>query len=321
MLSQKHEKSKSKNMLHQRNKHRQSYDFKTLCSTNPDLLQFVFVNKYNVETIDFSNPNAVKTLNKALLQHYYNIKYWEIPNNYLCPPIPGRADYIHNIADLLANINGGKIPMGNKILCLDIGTGANCIYPILGNSEYAWSFIASDIDVVALQSAKKIVESNLSLRGKIELKLQKNKSSFFHGIINIDDFVDITICNPPFHASQEEALTGTKRKLRNLNQPENKNTVLNFGGQSNELWCEGGEAGFVKNMIYESKKYSTNCMWFTTLVSKESNLKNIYSELKKLDVADVKIVNMGQGNKVSRLVAWTFLSCEQQKKWAKIKWK
>ena len=91
-----------KGNLHPRNLHRNRYDFEKLISTCPELNDFVSINKYGIETIDFSNPSAVKTLNKALLQTYYDIQNWEIPKNYLCPPIPGRADYIHYIADLLA---------------------------------------------------------------------------------------------------------------------------------------------------------------------------------------------------------------------------
>src|SRR5690606_24715537 len=116
-------------------------------------------------SIDFFNPQAVKALNKALLFYYYDIVYWDIPENYLCPPIPGRADYIHYIADLLADNNKGIVPTGSEIKCLDIGVGANCIYPIIGVKEYGWSFIGADIDALAIKSAKKIIASNPSLQG------------------------------------------------------------------------------------------------------------------------------------------------------------
>lgn len=321
MASAKIKNTKTKSKLHIRNKHNQVYDFKSLIVGYKELSEYVFVNKYDVETLDFSNPDAVKSLNKALLIHFYNIKYWDIPNNYLCPPIPGRADYIHYLADLLGESNNAKIPIGKEILCLDIGTGANCIYPIIGNREYGWSFIASDIDAEAIRSAKNNVDLNSSLKGKIKIKLQKDKNSYFEGIITKDDFVDISMCNPPFHVSAQAALKGSTRKISNLTKSKTNKVVLNFGGQSNELWCDGGEANFVKNMAMESKKFSKSCLWFTTLVSKESNLKDIYSILKSLEVENVKTINMAQGNKVSRIVAWTFLNNEQRNKWAHIKWK
>ena len=141
-------KLSSKNKLHPRNKHQGRYHFESLKISCPELSLFVHSNKYNDESIDFFDPEAVKALNKALLKQYYKIEYWHIPPNYLCPPIPGRADYLHHIADLLAKSNNGKIPKGNKIHCLDIGTGANCIYPIIGSSEYKWSVVGADIDVI-----------------------------------------------------------------------------------------------------------------------------------------------------------------------------
>jgi len=166
MLHKKKEYPKEKSSLHPRNRHRERYDFKQLIESCPELAQFVKINIYNDESIDFSDPEAVKMLNKALLKRYYEIDNWNIPQNYLCPPIPGRADYIHHIADLLCSNNYGKIPTGEKIKCLDIGVGANCVYPIIGNKEYGWSFIGSDIDPVAIGSATKIIELNPSLKRK-----------------------------------------------------------------------------------------------------------------------------------------------------------
>jgi 23S rRNA (adenine1618-N6)-methyltransferase len=305
-----------KSGLHPRNKHRERYDFKLLTVSCPELGQFVKLNNYGGESIDFFNPEAVKTLNKALLRHYYSIDYWDIPKNYLCPPIPGRADYIHNIADLLYRNNPeflkGKIPTGTKIKCLDIGVGANCVYPLIGNKEYDWSFIGSDIDPVAIESGKKIVEMNPALMGKIELRLQHNPKDIFKGIIQKDELFDISICNPPFHSSLAEAQSGTVRKLRNLKQKKITKPILNFGGQSNELWCEGGEEKFVGDMISQSKQFSASCFWFSTLISKESNLKNAYKALKRVEVAEIKTIPMSQGNKISRIVAWTFLTRKQQ---------
>lgn len=312
------EKVKSK--LHPRSKHRERYDFKQLVGSCPELAEFVKLNIYKDESIDFANPEAVKALNKALLRHYYSINNWDVPPNYLCPPIPGRADYIHHIADLLRNYNYGKVPLGDKIKCLDIGVGANCIYPIIGNKEYGWSFIGSDIDLVAIESANKIIESNPALHGKIELKLQDNPKDFFYGIIQKDEIIDLSVCNPPFHSSLDEAQSGTLRKIKNLTHKTPAKTVLNFGGQSNELWCEGGEKRFVSKMIRESKKFSSSCFWFSTLISKQSNLNSAYLGLKAAKAVEVKTIPMGQGNKTSRIVAWTFLTQVEQKKWKNTRW-
>jgi len=315
MLPEKREHPKEKSRLHPRNKHRERYDFKQLIESCPELARFVKVNVYDDESIDFFDPDAVKMLNKALLKHFYNISYWDIPENYLCPPIPGRADYIHTLADLLASKNNGKIPTGETIKCLDIGVGANCVYPVIGNTEYGWSFIGSEIDPVAIESANKIIELNPGLKGKIEIRLQPDPEDIFCGILGKDELIDITICNPPFHASPAEARSGTLRKLSNLNKKRITKPVLNFAGQNNELWCEGGEERFVRSMINQSRQFSTSCFWFSTLISKESTLKSVYESLRKAEVFETKTMAMGQGNKTTRIVAWTFLNREQQHKW------
>ena len=292
--------------LHPRNKHRERYDFNELTDVCPELSAFIKPNKYNDLSVDFSNPEAVKILNKALLKYFYNIENWDIPAGYLTPPIPGRADYIHYAADLLADSNKGRIPEGSKIRCLDIGVGANCIYPIIGCVEYGWSFVGTDVEETSLASAQKIIDKNPALNGKIELRLQSHAGDIFKGVISKDDGFDLTICNPPFHASLEEATAGTLRKLKNLNKKKSAKLNLNFGGKNNELWCEGGEKGFVKKMILQSKQFSGACKWFTTLVSKESNLKSFYKPLENVNARDVKTIEMGQGNKKSRILAWTF---------------
>ena len=294
-----------KSSLHPRNPHRFRYDFPQLISDCPNLSPFIFVNHYNSETIDFANPEAVKMLNRAILKHFYGISHWDIPKNYLCPPIPGRADYIHYVADLLASCNNNSIPKGKNIRVLDIGIGANCVYPIIGQKEYGWNFVGSDIDPIAIKSAKNIISAN-ALSDKIECRLQASNTNIYKGIILENDFFELTICNPPFHSSLEEANTGTKRKLNNLGKNISSKPVLNFGGQNNELWCEGGETQFIKNMISESIEFSKNCLWFTTLVAKKEHLPSIYHALQQAKVLDFRTIEMAQGQKTSRIVAWTF---------------
>ena len=320
MLQPKKEHPKEKTRLHPRNRHRERYDFKQLTAICPALTPFVSLNIYGDQSVDFFNPEAVKMLNKALLKQYYDIDYWDIPPHYLCPPIPGRADYIHYMADLLAACNGGVIPIGNKIKCLDIGVGANCVYPIIGQKEYDWSFIGTDIDPTVIESSKNIVERNPHLKGKIEIRLQPNINDIFKGVVKKDERFDLTICNPPFHASLADAQQGTLRKITNLTQKKTTKPILNFGGHANELWCEGGEKLFIARMIAESKQFAQTVFWFSTLVSKSSHLKMVYAELEYAGAEDVKTIPMGQGNKSSRVVAWTFLTPSQRKIWIDSRW-
>ncbi len=313
-------KQQVKTRLHPRNKNRERYDLSALITANPELKNHLTTNKFGVETVDFSSPLAVKLLNKALLNHYYGIKYWEFPDENLCPPIPGRADYIHYMADILGDSNFGAIPIGPKITCLDIGLGASCIYPIIGVTEYAWKFIGSDIDPKSIASAQHIVNANPLIKGKIECILQTNSKNIFHGIIGKEDKIELTISNPPFHSSMEDAQKGTRRKIKNLSGKKVKKPVLNFAGISNELLYDGGEYKFIQRIINESEQFSKNCYWFSTLVSKQSNLKRIYKVLDKTNATQIKKIPMGTANKSSRIVAWTFLSKKEQKEWRETRW-
>ncbi|MBN3581322.1 23S rRNA (adenine(1618)-N(6))-methyltransferase RlmF [Algoriphagus aestuarii] len=314
---------KNKNLkpgLHPRNIHRDRYDFPALIQTEPSLGPFVSENQYGDLSIDFANPDAVKALNKALLKHFYQISDWNIPKGYLCPPIPGRADYIHYVADLLSQSNQGKLPNPEKTRVLDLGTGANCIYPILGSSIYNWDFVGTEIDEKALDAAQANLYANPQFRGKVILRIQEDSTHILEKIIKADDIFDLSICNPPFHESQEAAAAGSLRKVKNLKGKKEQKVQLNFGGQSNELWCKGGELSFIQKMIRESIVYKYNCFWFTTLVSKEEHLKELILALKKARIAERKIIPMTHGNKKSRILAWTFLNPEKQDAWRKRRW-
>jgi 23S rRNA (adenine1618-N6)-methyltransferase len=306
-------------LLHPRNRHQGRYDLGLLTKDTPELAAFITLNPYGEQSIDFSDPTAVKTLNRALLKTFYNVDHWDVPDNYLCPPVPGRADYIHYLADLLAQSNAGVIPRGPTVQVLDVGVGANGIYPIIGHSEYGWRFLGSDIDSEALASVSAIIQANHRLADGIEVRRQMSPTHMFKGLLNAQERFDLTLCNPPFHASQQEAQSGSQRKWRGLGKyrPGDKAPRLNFGGQNNELWCPGGEALFVRRMIEESTDVGSQVLWFSTLISKESNLPNVYRSLEKVDAAEVRTVQMAQGQKKSRFVAWTFLDASAQQAWCK----
>lgn len=306
--------------LHPRNLHQGRYDLEALAETSKELKEFIFINEFGNLTLDFSNPKAIKSLNQALLRHFYQVDYWDIPDGFLCPPIPGRADYIHYLADLLANSYAGNISTGPKIKVLDIGTGANLIYPILGSAIYEWSFVGSELNLLGFRSAQKIITLNPSFQGKIELRSQPDHSKIFTEVIHSNEFFDLTLCNPPFHESAQAAQKGSKRKVKNLTGKAVSKAQLNFGGQADELWTEGGELEFIRKMIRESLRFKNQVFWFTTLVSKSENLKSIHFELEKVGVFIQKIIQMAQGNKKSRFVAWTFLNEKQQDSWKKLSW-
>lgn len=255
--------------MHPNNIHSDSYDFKALTESNPQLSRFVFQNKYGTHTIDFANPEAVLQLNKALLKFHYEVENWDIPQHYLCPPIPGRANYIHHLKELLSEEN-----ITGKIKGIDIGVGANAIYPILASRIYDWEMLGTDIEKTSVEIARANIEANQNLSSSIEIRHQEDRGGIFKGMIKENEYYHFSMCNPPFHASEEEATKTASRKLKNLGME--KDSKLNFGGQANELWCNGGEALFIKRMIKESALFKTQVGYFTSLVSK----KKIYPRFK-----------------------------------------
>tara|TARA_Y100001956_G_scaffold16659_1_gene16170 strand:+ start:2806 stop:3843 length:1038 start_codon:yes stop_codon:yes gene_type:complete len=315
-------KAKGKAGLHKNNPHRGRYDFAKLKAVLPELTQYVIKNPKGEMSINFSDPVAVKLLNKALLALHYNVTSWDIPQGYLCPPIPGRADYVHRLAELLSedltNINH------SQVRALDIGVGANCIYPIVGATQYGWKYVGSDVDEASIDNSNTIAKDNAALRGRIDCRLQGNSRYIFKGVIKPGELYHVTSCNPPFHKSLQEAQQGTERKLNNLaankskrGQAANKaqasrSPILNFGGQKAELWCPGGEAAFIKNMAFESKEFADQVLWFSTLISKKENVRWLRKNLEKAGALEVRIVEMSQGQKVSRFMAWTFKTQKQR---------
>ncbi|QJQ17886.1 23S rRNA (adenine(1618)-N(6))-methyltransferase RlmF [Enterobacter hormaechei] len=296
--------------LHPRNRHRSRYDMKALCLSCPELQDFIVQTPAGEPSVNFADPLAVKTLNKALLAHFYGVTHWDIPDGFLCPPVPGRADYVHHLADLLADDNGGVVP--KQATVLDIGTGANLIYPLIGAHEYQWRFTGSEIGAEAFASAQAIINANPWLSRAVRLRRQKDPAAIFNGIIHKNEQYDATLCNPPFHDSAASARAGSERKRRNLGEAEDG--ALNFGGQQQELWCEGGEVAFILRMIAESKGFGRQVKWFTTLVSRGDNLPPLYRALT--DVGAVKVVKkeMAQGQKQSRFIARTFMDDNKRRK-------
>ena len=296
--------------LHARNRHRAGYDFARLVAALPALAAFVGPNAYGNVSIDFADPAAVKALNRALLAADYGVAAWDIPAGYLCPPIPGRADYVHQLADLLAEGNGGVIPRGPSVALLDVGVGANCIYPIIGVHDYGWRFVGTEIDAVALRAAQQIVTDNVALTELVECRRQTKAHGIFGAVIAPTEKFAASMCNPPFHASAAEAAAGTRRKVRNLGGAATAvaagGPVLNFGGRNTELWCDGGEVAFIRRMVAESALRPGMCGWFTTLVSKRAHLPLIGRALAGARAGEVRVLPMAQGQKQSRIVAWRF---------------
>jgi 23S rRNA (adenine1618-N6)-methyltransferase len=178
-------------------------------------------------------------------------------------------------------------------------------------SLFGWRFVATDAQEASVRWAERLVRENPSLAGRVECRWQADTRKIFEGVVSAGERFSVSVCNPPFHTSAEEADAGTRRKLRNLGAVAGRRAadgrpVLNFGGRGNELWCEGGEAGFVRRMIRESAARPGLCGWFTTLVSKSGRLPELEAELARVGAVDVRVLGMRHGEKISRVLAWRF---------------
>lgn len=264
--------------LHPNNPHQGRYDFARLCRHYPALQAFVITTAAGDSSIDFSQAAAVQALNAAILASDYQVAFWQLPPGYLCPPIPGRADYLHYAADLVAELSGVAKAQGKQFRLLDLGCGANCIYPILACRSFGWRAVGSDIDNTALKVAGAIVKANANLKGLIELRLQPKATELLFGIIQPGEYYDISVCNPPFYASAAEAAAANQQKWQKLGKADHGR---NFAGTANELWCEGGELAFIKKLIADSSLFASQVGWFTSLVSQQKHLPALVAQLRR----------------------------------------
>lgn len=291
-------------------------------------------------TINYFNPESVRALNTALLVADYNVnpQYNEIlPHGALSPPVPGRADYVHYIADVLKQSwPDDVIPTGVNVVGMDIGTGASAIYPTIATAVYGWKMIASEINSASIESAKLIAHANDSA-DLIDVRHQQSKKSIFYGVLQRGEKIDFAMCNPPFYSSIEAFQKENARKLAglakggsSLKEQSIAGGSNNFGGTDSELWCEGGEVAFVKRMINESKQYADKCLWFSSLVSRKDNIKRIEGSLfnmgknkggkQRIQVKEVRRIAMGAGHKSSTILIWTYFDEQRRTDWARMRW-
>ncbi|MEO7917337.1 MAG: 23S rRNA (adenine(1618)-N(6))-methyltransferase RlmF [Dokdonella sp.] len=291
---------------HPRNRHQGRYNLPALSGALPELRQWI-VQRRGDSTVDFSDQRAVLALNRALLAHWYRVRGWELPAAALCPGVPGRADLIHYLADLLASDHGGKLQRGPSVRVLDIGVGASAVYPLIGAGEYGWSFVGVDVSLAALDSAKCILAANPTMAASIELRRQYDAQHIFDGVIGKDEHFDLSLCNPPFHLSARAVKQASVDKWRKLGKATREGARgSNFGGMALELHCAGGELGFISRMIEESVRHQQSVRWFSSLVSKAAHVPTLRKSLHAAGATDIRQIEMGQGQKLSRVLAWTF---------------
>lgn len=293
-----------KHRHHLRNRFKERYDLEDLVKYEPGLANYI-VDTKGGKSVDFSNSNAVRLLNRSLLKSAYGIKYWDLPEDSLSPPIPGRLDYVHAAADLLIGEETPIEDVTQDFTVLDIGTGASLIYPILFHYEYGWKSVATDINPASLNSAQTIIDQN-DFNPSIKLSRQKTGDNFFESIVEENMRFDLVVCNPPFFKNQEEAQAATRRKNRNIHGKKVDETVRNFKGLDKELIYPGGEKKFLSGMIRESVRFKNQILWFSSLVSNKSLVSHVKSEMAMAKPDEWGVKDLSHGNKASRMVYWSF---------------
>ncbi len=294
--------------MHPNNRYAGPHDFPDLAKHVPALAHHFITTPDGRTSLDFTSSDAVRLLNKALLLRDYGLKHWDIPKGNLCPGVPGRLDYIHALHDLLKNnkarTQDAKKGNQDRTFGLDIGTGASLIYPILGLKEYGWRMVGTDVDATSLKVATAIAKFNPGLSNGIIVRKQPDQHAIFRNVILPNEYFDFTMCNPPFFESAEAANAAAKLKWEKLGVKTDNSPTLNFGGQANELWTEGGEPAFLRRMIQESTEYGEQVGWFTTLVSKKGYLKIAEQEFQRLGITESQTIGIGRGGKLRRVLCW-----------------
>ncbi|KAK3361217.1 hypothetical protein B0T24DRAFT_642747 [Lasiosphaeria ovina] len=265
-------------------------DFKKLAAQDPDFA--VWVKKGG--KLNFSDAAAFMQLTKTLLKADFGLKI-ELPDDRLCPPVTNRHNYILWLKELMDTTSYEQ--PGGKLCGLDVGTGASCIYPLLGAVQRPWNFVATDIDAKSLVYARKNVELN-GLDKQIRVMERKASDS----LVPLDDIsvqsIDFVMMNPPFYESEDEL----KQSAENKSQPPNSACT----GAPVEMICEGGEVGHVGRMLKESLILRDKVRWYTTMVGKASSLNALVGQLRENNIDNFAVTEFTQGKTRRWALGWSF---------------
>ncbi|MCJ1370519.1 hypothetical protein MMC20_001732 [Loxospora ochrophaea] len=276
----------------------ESPDFSTLALQSPDFQKHL---KSNGQ-LDFSDPAAVKQLTKSLLKADFGIEI-DLPDDRLCPPVPNRLNYILWIQALLDTTSGRlteQADISQDVIGLDIGTGASCIYPLLGCQQRPnWKFIATDIDEKNMHYARQNILSN-----DLQSRIRPLPTTPSDPLIPLDalnlSHITFTISNPPFYASTASLLASSASKSR---PPHSTCT-----GSETEMVTPGGEVAFVSRMIDESAELRERVQWYSSMLGKRDSVAAVISTLKNKGAENWAVKEFVQGGGKTRRwgVAWSW---------------
>nr|XP_057935915.1 RNA N6-adenosine-methyltransferase mettl16 [Doryrhamphus excisus] len=279
--------------MHPRNRYKDKPpDFAYLASKYPEFQQHVNTSLSGRAVVNFKEPEAVRALTCTLLKEDFGLTI-EIPLERLIPTVPLRLNYIHWVEDL---IDGQKQPRRG----IDIGTGASCIYPLLGATMNGWFFLATEVDDICFDYATRNVEQN-HLSDLVKVVKVPQKTLLMDALKEETEIVyDFCMCNPPFFANQLEAKGVNSRNARRP-PPSSVNT-----GGVTEIMAEGGELEFVKRIIHDSLQLKKRLRWYSCMLGKKCSLAPLKEELRKQGVPKVTHTEFCQGRTMRWALAWSF---------------
>ncbi|GKT59700.1 DUF890 domain-containing protein [Colletotrichum tofieldiae] len=234
-------------------------------------------------------------LTKTLLKIDFGLRI-ELPEDRLCPPVPNRHNYILWLKGLLDSTTYDA--PDQRVVGLDIGTGASCIYPLLGCTQRPWSFFATDIDSKSLACAKKNVELN-DLHNRISVVARTPQDR----LVPLDeigvDKLSFAMTNPPFYTSEKDLIDSAKQKSRP--------PLTACTGATVEMVTDGGEVNFVGKVLEESLVLRERVQWYTSMFGKQSSLEEFVNILREKGIDNYAVTEFIQGNKTRRwAIAWSF---------------
>ncbi|XP_050363434.1 uncharacterized protein LOC126782261 [Argentina anserina] len=320
---------------HPRNKYSDNPpDFAELASLYPSFKPFVSFGRNGRPRIDWTDFNATRELTRVLLLHDHRLNWW-IPDGQLCPTVPNRSNYIHWIEDLLSSDVVAKTTRnGDRVRGFDIGTGANCIYPLLGASLLGWSFVGTDMTDVALEWAEKNVRDNPHLSELIEIRKVEHGENTFPAEGSNNDVlfsskseIDLTeedmakegnthlntgYDGPPIllgvvRDGEEFDFCMCNPPFFETMEEAGLNPKTSCGGTPAEMICPGGEKAFITRIIEDSVTLKHTFRWYTSMLGRKSNLKLLTSKLWEVGATVVKTTEFVQGQTCRWGLAWSFL--------------
>lgn len=236
-----------------------------------------------------TNPAAAIAYNCALLKRDFGIN-WSIPVGRLCPPIASRVNYVLWVQDLIKLNRPKTQPSVDRVVGIDIGTGANAIYPLLGTAlDSTWHFVATDVDESALSLAKKNMEANPRLQRRIKLKRVSEDARVQAALPPGDGMIDFCMCNPPFFESALDV------RIR----PDGSTA-----GTRSELVCQGGEEGFVSGIVRDSVKLGRRVRWYTSMFGKKASVKSTLKLIREAGFTNIATTQFLQGRTTRWGIAW-----------------